>query len=60
MSFPPKGEIVQKGFGKIEEAAESSVENPSLMVGDAIIGLLALRINHTYVREIYLEEKRRA
>ncbi len=27
------------------------------MVGFAIIGLLALRINHTYVRKFYLEEK---
>jgi hypothetical protein len=41
-------EIAQKGFGKIEEAAESSVGNPSLMVGFAIIGLLALRSNHTF------------
>jgi hypothetical protein len=46
--FPPKGEIVQKEFGKIEEAAESSVGNPSVMVGCSIIGLLALRSNHTF------------
>ena len=35
---------------------ESSVENPSLMVGYSIIGLLALRSNHTYVPKFYLEE----
>ena len=46
-----------KKLGKIEETAESSVGNPSLLVGLSIIGLLALRINHTYVPKFYLEEK---
>ena len=40
--------MIQKGFGKIEEAAESSVGNPSLMVGFFIIGLLAFRSNHRF------------